>query len=148
MDSAERSHKVRLSTIASGLMAALKHPISRQDILSLTPQGSNRSRHNSKRVKRLLAHKVKPAEISLKDKQQPPPKETMKPVSRTSLRAGYTPSIGSRHDSDYSLVSSTVETAAQIARSSMRSSKAGAKVEIPFKVKLYYLLSGNKFLVL
>ncbi len=78
-----------------------------------------------RRVKRLLAHKSQPSPKSFEKK--PSPKEVVKASSGASLhgRPGYTPSIGSQQGSDYSLVASTVETAAHLARSSMRSSKAG-----------------------
>lgn len=80
---------------------------------------------NKRRVQRLLSHKNLSS-----------PKEIEKESSRSSIHAkpGYVPSIGSRHNSNYSLVSSTVETAAHLARSSMHSSKAGASFEMPFKV--------------
>lgn len=133
LDSAERSLSVTLSIIASGLMAALKHSISRQNMLSLTPRTPRSSYHdsiNTRRVKRLLTHKTEQVQTSKK----PSPKEPVKLSSRTSLKAGYTPSIGSQHDSNYSLVSSTVEAAAFKARSSMRSSRIATKVEVTLKV--------------
>ena len=80
---------------------------------------------DKRRVKRLLGNKSRPTPKALEKK--PSPKGMVKAASGTSFhgRAGYTPSIGSRQESDYSLVSNTVETAAHIARSSMRSSKMG-----------------------
>ena len=108
-------------------MEALKHSISRHDMLSLTPRVRQSRSHDSARVKKLLSHNTRPA-------QKLSPNEPVKFASRTSLKAGYTPSIGSRHNSDYSLVSGTVEAAAFIARSSIRSSKTGNKVEITLKV--------------
>lgn len=134
LDSAERSQRITFSVITSGLMAALKHSISRHDMLSLTPRVGHHNRSSSHdslniaRVKKLLSHNTQPT---------PKSEEPVMLASHTSLKAGYTPSIGSRHNSDYSLVSSTVEAAAFIARSSMRSSKTGNKIEVTLKVGVY-----------
>lgn len=127
MDSAERSQKVVLSTIASGLLDGLRHAVSRHDMSALCSRASHHRRSKShdsmdrRRIKRLLGTKAKSME------RKPSPKGVEKATSGTSLhgKPGYTPSIGSYHGSNYSLVSNTVETAAHIARSSMRSSKTG-----------------------
>lgn len=142
LDSAERSRKVHLSIITSGLIDGLKHSISRHNINSMTPRSSyqRRSRRRSresldkKRVQRLLASRTEPSPKVMEKKSfQMQPR---KPRSQSSLhgRPGFAPSIGSQHGSDHSVVSSTVEKAAHIARSSTRSSKNGATFGIPFTV--------------
>lgn len=143
LDSAERSHQVALSIITSGLMDGLKHSISRHDIISLTPRLSHQSKiyDSKRRVKRLLSHRIEAGPKSQLEKKPSPKKDS----SHTSLhdKAGYAPSIGSRHGSDFSLVSSTVETAAHIARSSIRSSETAAKeVKVQFLV-LIMLIKGS-----
>lgn len=116
MDSAERSYRVTLSIIASGLMDGL------------TPRASYHSRRNSanrKRVKRLLSNKTEHRSGPQSPDKKPSTKEVAESSFRSSVqgRAGYTPSLGSREGSNYSLVS-TVVMAAHLAKSS----------ETPFKV--------------
>ena len=153
LDSAERSLKVHLSIIASGLTDGLKHSISRHDVNLLTPKSHHRrskSRESleKRRVQKLLnQNKLKNQPSPKLVQKNIPQKEQEKPSSQeVSLhgKAGFTPSIGSRHGSDFSLVSSTVEAAAHIARSSMRSSRAGANFEMLPKVCfcLYILCSS------
>ena len=153
LDSAERSQEVRLSIITSGLIDGLKHSISRHNNMnSMTPRGSynhwsrrqSRESLDKRRVQRLLASRTEPSPKVMEKKSfQMQPR---KPHSQSSLhgRPGFTPSIGSQHGSNHSMVSSTVEKAAHIARSSTRSSRNGATFGIPFTV-CCLPKSGNNF---
>lgn len=126
-----------LTVIASGLMDGLKHSVSRQDMISLTPKVGHRHRSrsmesiNKVRVKRLLGSRSnlshKSQEVRQSQATEPTKSKSGTPLrSRSSLhgRSGYTPSIGSQQGSEYSL-SSTVEAAAQLGRASMCSSTKG-----------------------
>ncbi len=137
LDSAARSGKVTISVISSGLVAGLKLSVSRNDMTLLTPRISQQGhRHRSRsheslnriRVKRLLGQQ-KPQEIKRSHTQIVKSNVSQEKASSSHsslhLRPGFAPSIGSRHGSDYSLVSSIVDTAAYYARSSIRSSRDG-----------------------
>ena len=130
MDSAERSENVCLTIIPSGLIEGLKHSISRMDLLGEDEKSPS---HHS-RVTDLLEGKsllngapesaAKPSDLFPRSiSGQILKTRGSGRLSRSSLHDHplYAPSIGSRRNSNQSLVSSTVETAAHIARSSMRS---------------------------
>lgn len=132
MDSAERSEKVCLTIIPSGLVEGLKHSVSRMDLLDEEDRRS--PVHHSRSMDQLCEGKGLPngAPENVAKRSDFAPRsisgQNLKTrgsgrLSRASLHDHplYAPSIGSRRESNQSLVSNTVETAARIARSSMRS---------------------------
>ena len=115
---------VSLATLPFALLDGLKHSVSRQDLLSLTPvpkQKRSRSLDNISKIRR-------------PDQAQPSGSHSEVKRSKTDVATRnrplamdprFTPSIGSR-SSNRSVVSSTVEVAAHLARSSgMVTNKAG-----------------------
>ena len=140
LNSAERSMKVRLAVIPSGLMEGLKHSLSRMHLHHIDVQSTPRHKR-SKSMESLgriantnTVHsqvevhpgvQVKRSRTDVKYKKPPVRSRSSIRSSRSSSLRNhsiYAPSIGSRQNSNYSLVSNTVEVAAYIARSSMRSS--------------------------
>lgn len=136
LDSAERSGKVILDVITSGLVDGLKHSISRHDMTAITPSCRHKSRSresiNRLRVQKLLGSGGGRHLKTVKSEDKPSDSPVLPLRPFVHGHPIYAPSIGSQHGSNYSLVSSTVETAAALARSSIRSSAAGKS--IPFKV--------------
>ena len=148
MDRAERNRVARLTVITSGLSEGLKHSVSR-DFLDgkVVRQRKSKSMESLSRIhKTEIVVKAEVHEEEGGGKRSliyvPAPKPP-KPNRQTSARSShsssfrnhpaYAPSIGSRHDSNASLVSSTVETAAHIARTSFRRSEVmsgGFKVNV------------------
>ena len=133
LDSAARHGLVSLATLPSALLEGLKHSVSRQDLLSLTPvpkQKRSRSLDNISKIRR-------------PDHPQPSGSHSEVKRSKTDVATRnrplvmdprFTPSIGSR-TSSRSVVSSTVEMAAHLARSSgVVTNKAGYGA---FKVRGY-----------
>ena len=132
MDSAERSKRVCLAIIPSGLIEGLKHSVSRMDLLE---EAETSPVHRSRSMEQLLeatnplpngklGSTVQPSNFAQGQRSDHATKTRGSArLSRSSLHDHplYAPSIGSRRESNQSLVSSTVETAAHIARSSMRS---------------------------
>ena len=154
MDSAERSKRVCLAIIPSGLIEGLKHSVSRMDLLE---EAETSPVHRSRSMEQLL-EATKPLPNGRLESTAQPSNFAQRRrsdhatkirgsarLSRSSLHDHplYAPSIGSRRESNQSLVSSTVETAAHIARSSMRSfssHRGGA-----FKVCHLHLAYGSVF---
>lgn len=155
MDRAERAGYTRLTVITSGLQQGLKHSMSRDFLNSekIYRQKKSKSMESLSRIQqteilvtaevhqhqarqppppRLVRSGVQPP---IGQKAPPPPKRPKRQSSTHSSvsssfcnRPTYAPSIGSRRDSNASLVSSTVETAAYIARTSFRRSEAAVGV--------------------
>lgn len=151
MDRAERVRYTRLTVITSGLKQGLKHSMSRDFLNSekIYRQKKSKSMESLSRIQQTEI--VVTAEVHQRQAKQqqplvrgvhpmgqkaPPPPTRPKRQSSThssvslSFRnhPAYAPSIGSRRDSNASLVSSTVETAAYLARMSFRRSEAAPGV--------------------
>ena len=136
LDSAERSQKGFIAVIPAGLLEGLKHAVSRMDLADIaatTGQKPKRSRSIADRLHTSHAqHGSTTAEVHSQVKRSKTDvgaaRNKAVGVSARSSRSSlhddprFAPSIGSR-SSNHSLVSNTVETAAYLARSSMRSSK-------------------------
>lgn len=129
------------------ILVGLRHFISRGNVTSLTPRESYHRRSksydsiNQKRVKRLLGGRTETSPKVQKNKEKvvkpkdssPVPLHSSSALLRSSLqgRPGFKPSIGSGQGSESSLVSSTVDTAAHLARSSIHSLKGDGIFGIP-----------------
>ena len=159
MDRAERAQYARLSVITSGLQQGLKHSISRDFLNSekIYRQKKSKSMESLSRIQQteilvkaeIHEHQTKRQPLvrgvrPIGQKAPPPP---MRPKRQSSTHSSasssfrnhpaYAPSIGSRRDSNASLMSSTVETAAYLARTSFRRLEAatlGAPAGGGFKV--------------
>lgn len=152
MDSAERSKRVCLAIIPSGLIKGLIHSVSRMDLLDgdeMTPVPRSRSMEQLlETLKPLpngrLERSAQPSNFIQRQRSDHATKiRGSARLSRSSLHDHplYAPSIGSRRESNQSLVSSTVETAAHIARSSMRSfsSQRGGAFKVCTSVSCFHL---------
>ena len=141
LDRAERFKYARLTVITSGLTEGLKHSVSRDFLNTLRAVRPKKSKsmesmsriHQMGIVVAAEIHDgdaVKPTSIEQavqRPKPHPPKRQPSAISSHSSSfrnHPAYAPSIGSRRDSSISLVSSTVETAAYIARTSFRRTEA------------------------
>lgn len=138
MNSAERSNKVRLAIIRSGLVEGLKHSVSRSNLLDDEPVPRSKSAQLFRKTTGLVNGEATSAEVHAADLvrrsrsdytfSKNPGLGAVEGRASVSSRPSlhdhplYAPSIGSR-GSNQSLVSNTVEMAAHLARSSMRSSR-------------------------
>ena len=143
LNSAERSESVTLAIIPSGLLEGLKHAASRDNLFEdndVVPHSRSDKQMNIPNgvVTTVEIHGTEQKETDSVHKS--PPDHTFK--ARTSSRSSrsslqghplFAPSIGKK-GSNESLVSSTIETAAHLARSSMRSSKSQGPGSSKFKV--------------
>ena len=156
MDRAERSGYTCLTVITSGLKQGLKHSMSRDFLNSEKIYRPKKSKsieslsriqqteiiikaevHERQMRQQPLVHAVGP-------KAPPPPTRPKRQSSTHSSvsssfrnRPAYAPSIGSRRDSNASLVSSTVETAAYLARTNSRRLEAPPSGRGGFKVSVH-----------
>ena len=138
MDRSERFRSTRLTVITSGLSEGLKHSESR-DFLTTLPRQQKKSK-SFESLNRILRNEVViAAEVHGQEEKRSklrglsgpgPPKPKQQNSARSSYSSSfrnhpaYAPSIGSRRDSNASLVSSTVEAAAYLARTSFRRREA------------------------
>ena len=147
MDRAERFRSTHLTVITSGLSEGLKHSESR-DFLATLPRQQKKSKSFESLSRILQSEIVITAEVHGQEEKRSklrglsglgPPRSKRQSSARSSHslsfrnHPAYAPSIGSRHDSNASLVSSTVETAAYLARTSFRRREApggGFKVHV------------------
>ena len=152
MESAERSKRVCLAIIPSGLIEGLVHSVSRMDLLERderTPVPRSRSMEQLLETTKPLPNgrlerSAQPSNFIQRQRSDHATKiRGSARLSRSSLHDHplYAPSIGSRRESNQSLVSSTVETAAHIARSSMRSysSQRGGAFKVCTSVSRFHL---------
>ena len=165
MDRAERSGYTRLTVITSGLKQGLKHSMSRDFLNSekIYRQKKSKSMESLSRIQqteilvRAEVHERQTKQQPLMrgvhavgPKAPPPPTRPKRQSSTHSSlsssfrnRPAYAPSIGSRRDSNASLVSSTVETAAYLARTSFRRLEAPPGGGGGFKVCVCVCMSVN-----
>lgn len=148
LDRAERVQYTRLTVITSGLTQGLKHSMSRDFLNSakIYRHKKSKSMESLSRIQQteiLVTAEVHERQTKplvrgvhpIGQKAPPPPTRPKRQGSSHSSvsssfrnRPAYAPSIGSRRDSNASLVSSTVETAAYLARTSFRRSEAAPGV--------------------
>lgn len=135
LDRAERFRFTRLTVLTSGLTEGLKHSVSRDFLNTLKAVRPRKSKSMESMSRIHQAEIVVTAEVHDRDAKPPlkhprphRPKRQSSAVSSHSSsfrnHPAYAPSIGSRRDSSVSLVSSTVETAAYLARTSFRRTEA------------------------
>ena len=141
----------------SGLTQGLKHSVSR-DVLDerVYRQKKSKSMESLSRIQKtgiVVTADVHKHEIMKQSGHmwygggsKPPPPPPRRPTRQSSThssvsssfhnRPTYAPSVGSRRNSNVSLVSSTVETAAYIARTSFRRSEVPGSLGGGFKVSV------------
>ncbi len=111
-----------MATLPYALLDGLKHAVSRHNLLTLTPTNKHKRSKSLDNINKIWKKNqaiIVPSRSEVKRSKT----DVASRFHRAGLDERYTPSIGSRA-SERSVVSSTVEVAAHLARSSMMSSKA------------------------
>ncbi len=110
-----------MATLPYALLDGLKHSVSRHNLLTLTPTNKHKrskSLDNINKISKKNQAITVPSHLEVKRSKT----DVAQRFHRAGLGQHYTPSIGSR-SSQRSVVSSTVEVAAHLARSSIMSFK-------------------------